>query len=44
MLSDGVSPDQEIFEMMLNAFHRAGHVHSVFELLAVMIKFGLLHD
>ncbi|CAK7326426.1 unnamed protein product [Dovyalis caffra] len=40
MLSYGVSPDQEIFEMMLNALHRAGHVHSVFELLAVMIKFG----
>ncbi|KAF2282938.1 hypothetical protein GH714_043255 [Hevea brasiliensis] len=44
MLSYGVSPDEEICEVMLNAFHRGGHLSSVFELLAEMIKFGLVRD
>ncbi len=44
MLSDGISPDQEICEVMLKAFHQEGDLDSVFELLAEIIKCGLLPD
>ncbi|KAJ4835994.1 hypothetical protein Tsubulata_031920 [Turnera subulata] len=44
MLSDGVSPDQPICEVMLNAFHRGGQSNSVLELLPAIIKMGLMND
>ncbi|GFZ00186.1 tetratricopeptide repeat (TPR)-like superfamily protein [Actinidia rufa] len=42
LLSDGISLDQEICFVMLNAFRRVGDLTSEFELLVKMIKCGLL--
>ncbi|KAK9934904.1 hypothetical protein M0R45_022033 [Rubus argutus] len=44
MLSDGISPDQELCKVMLNAFRRGGDSSSVFQLLAEMIKSGFPPD
>ncbi|KAJ7953964.1 Pentatricopeptide repeat-containing protein [Quillaja saponaria] len=44
MLSDGISPDKEICEVMINAFRKSGNLGSVSELVAEMIKTGLLSD
>lgn len=44
MLYDGIYPDHQICEAMLNAFHEGGDLQSYFQLLGKMIKFGLLLD
>ncbi|KAB2614256.1 pentatricopeptide repeat-containing protein [Pyrus ussuriensis x Pyrus communis] len=44
MLSDGISSDQELCEVMLNVFDQGGDFDSAAELLAKMIKFGFHPD
>ncbi|KAM2232590.1 hypothetical protein ACFXTI_011074 [Malus domestica] len=44
MLSDGIFPDQELCEVMLNVFDQGGDFDSAAELLAEMIKFGFHPD
>ncbi|OMO72220.1 hypothetical protein COLO4_27779 [Corchorus olitorius] len=41
MLSYGISPDQEICEVLLNAYHQSCDYILIYELLASMIKLGL---
>ena len=44
MLSNSIAPDEELCKMMLNAFSESGDHGSLSELLAVMIKTGLLSE